>query len=169
MSRWREWLGKRLDRPNSRIKVGIAGAVALVAVGLYLLCSGGEPHGTVAKVSSWMKDGGECESVEIEEVRLPIKPGRRGNVAPANRRFEGQASTAALIGCGGLNGYVSYFRFPSAAVRERAVSRRSGLLEHELFCAQGPEIVINDLLGYDQTADFCRRLGFRIHRPPPPV
>jgi hypothetical protein len=154
---------------SGRIKMGVAGAVALLLVGLYLLWSGGEPHGTVARVSGWMKDGGECESVETEEVRLPIKPSRRKSVAPANRRFERQARTAALIGCGGLNGYVSYFLFPTAAIRERAVSRRSGLLEHELFCVQGPEIVINDLLGYDQTADFCRRLGFRIHRPPHPV
>jgi hypothetical protein len=155
--------------PSGRIKIGIVGAVALGAIGLYVLWGGGEPHGTVAKVSSWMKDGGECESVETEEVRLPISPSRRKNVAPANRRFERQASRAALVGCGGLNGYVAYVRFPTASVRKREVSRRSGLLEHELFCVRGPEVVINDLLGYDQTADFCRRLGFRIHRPPHPV
>lgn len=154
---------------NGRIKMGIAGAVALVAVGLYVIWSGREPHGTVAKISSWMKDSGECESVETEEVRLPVRPSRRKSLAPANRRFEHQARTAALIGCGGLSGYVAYVRFPTAAIRERAVSRRSGLLEHELFCIRGPEMVINDLLGYDQTADFCRRLGFRIHRPPHPV
>lgn len=148
--------------------MGIAGAT-LLAVVLYVLWSEREPHGTVAKINSWLSDGGECESVETDEVRLPIKPSRRGNVAPANRRFEHQASTAALIDCGGLNGYVSYVRFPTAAARKRAVSRRGGLLEHELFCVQGPEMVINDLLGYDQTADFCRRLGFRIHQPTNPV
>jgi hypothetical protein len=156
---------------NDRTRTAILGvAVALAAVGLYLLFwSGSEPHGTVAKISSWLKDGGECESVETEEVRLPIRPRRRADVAPANKRFKQQASTAALIGCGGLNGYISYFRFPTATARGRAVAQRSGLLAHELFCVQGPEIVINDLLGYDQTADFCRRLDFRVHRPPHPV
>ncbi len=141
----------------------------LVAVGLYLLLWAGGPHGTVAKLGDWLRDTGECETVEVEVVKLPIAPKRLKSVAPANERFNRQATAAALIGCGGLNGYISYYRFPSAVARARAIAGRTGLLEHELFCVKGPEVVVNDLLGYDNTADFCDRLDFRIHRPPNPV
>jgi hypothetical protein len=79
-------------------------------------------------------------------------------------RFEG-ASVAAVAGCGGVNGYISYYRFPSTEARAAAVRGREGLISNELFCVHGPELVVNGLLGFDSTAPFCKRLGFRIHRP----
>jgi hypothetical protein len=39
------------------------------------------------------------------------------------------------------------------------------LHSNELFCVRGPELVVNGLLGFDRTAPFCKRLGFKIHQP----
>src|ERR1700753_557842 len=120
---------------------------------------------TVQDLSSWLKDAGECEGVETDVARLPVPPARYEKVAPGLERFDKQANFAALIDCGGLNGYISYFRFPSARERATAVRERNGLIANELFCAKGTELVINELLGYDNTIGFCKKLGFPIHRP----
>ena len=50
-------------------------------------------------------------------------------------------------------------------MRATAVRERNGLIANELFCAKGTELVINELLGYDNTIGFCKKLGFPIHRP----
>jgi hypothetical protein len=146
-----------------------------VAVPLALLlvfaagCGAGTSHAseprTVEDLSAWLKGAGECEGVRATVTSLPVPPARYEQVAPGLERFDKQASYAALIGCGGANGFISYFRFPSAAARAAAVQERNGLIANELFCAQGTELVINELLGYDNTIGFCKRLGFPIHRP----
>jgi hypothetical protein len=123
-----------------------------------------EPR-TVEDLTSWLKDAGECDGVETDVARLPVPPARYEQVAPGLERFDKQANYAALIGCGGANGFISYFRFPSAAARAAAVRERNGLIANELFCAQGTELVINELLGYDNTIGFCKKLHFPIHHP----
>jgi hypothetical protein len=132
-------------------------------------CGAGTGHAaeprTVEDLSSWLKDAGECEGVETAVTPLPVPPTQDEQVAPELVRFEKQANYAALIDCGGVNGFISYFRFPSAAARAAAVQERNGLIANELFCAKGTELVINDLLGYDYTIGFCKKLGFPIHRP----
>jgi hypothetical protein len=123
-----------------------------------------EPR-TVEDLSSWLKEAGECDGVETSVASLPVPPARFEQVAPALERFDKQANYAGLISCGGINGYISWFRFPSAAARAAAVKERNGLIANELFCAKGTELVINDLLGYDNTIGFCKKLGFPIHQP----
>jgi hypothetical protein len=120
---------------------------------------------TVRDLASWLKDAGECEDLETDVARLPVPQARYEKVAPALERFAKQANLAALISCGGLNGFISYFRFPSAQARVTAVRERNGLIANELFCAKATELVINELLGHDYTIDFCKKLGFPIHRP----
>jgi hypothetical protein len=126
--------------------------------------SGHRPQ-TVEDLSSWLKGAGECEGVETSVTPVPVPPAQSEQVAPELVRFEKQANYAALIGCGGVNGFISYFRFPSAAARAAAVRERNGLIANELFCAKGTELVINELFGYDNTIGFCKKLGFPIHRP----
>jgi hypothetical protein len=136
--------------------------VALLAAG----CGGGSHHSgptTFAHLADWLEEG-ECEGVEAELTRLPVLKSETERVAPTNLRFR-HASVAAVAGCGGVNGYISYYRFPSATARAVAVRGREGLISNELFCVHGAELIVNDLLGYDQTAPFCERLGFTIHRP----
>jgi hypothetical protein len=131
-------------------------------------CGGGSHSSgpkTAAELSAWLDDAGECEGVEMSSTRLPVPADRVEEVAPANERFDHQGSAAATIACGGINGYISYYRFPSADARAAAVRGRDGLISNELFCVKGPELVVNDLLGYDQTVGFCKKLGFQIHQP----
>jgi hypothetical protein len=142
----------------------IIGAIAAM---LLAGCGGGSSHSgptTFGHLADWLEEEGECEGVEDEVTRLPVSKSRAGEVAPINLRFD-HASVAAVAGCGGINGYISYYRFSSTKARAAAVREREGLLSNELFCVDGPELVVNGLLGYDQTAPFCRRLGFKIHRP----
>ncbi len=132
-------------------------------------CGGGDAQGstpkTVKDLGSWLKASGECEESQTTVARLPIPPARYEKVPSGLERFDKQANFAALIGCGGPNGSISYFRFPSAQARATAVSERNGLIANELFCAKGMELVINELLGYDNTIGFCKKLGFPIHQP----
>ena len=81
--------------------------------------SASEPR-TVEDLTSWLKDAGECDRVETDVARLPVPPARYEQVAQGLERFDKQANYAALIVCGGVNGFISYFRFPSAAAREAA-------------------------------------------------
>jgi hypothetical protein len=141
----------------------IGAIVAILVAG----CGGGSHHSgptTFDHLADWLEEEGECEGVEAEVTRLPVSRSRAGEVAPINLRFE-RASVAAVAGCGGINGYISYYRFPSTKARAAAVRGREGLISNELFCVDGPELVVNGLLGYDQTAPFCKRLGFKIHQP----
>lgn len=146
-----------------RATVIIGAIVAMLVAG----CGGGSNHSgppTFDHLADWLEEEGECEGVEAEVTRPPVSKSRAEEVPPINLRFD-QASVAAVADCGGLNGYISYYRFPSTKARVDAVREREGLTSNELFCVDGPELVVNDLLGYDQTAPFCRRLGFKIHRP----
>jgi hypothetical protein len=141
---------------------------AVLATFLLVACGGGSRSSgpkTAGELSAWLDDAGECEGVEMSSARLPTPADKAEEVAPANERFDHQASAAATIACGGLNGYISYYRFPSAYARATAVRGRDGLISNELFCVKGPELVVNDLLGYDQTVGFCKKLGFQIHQP----
>jgi hypothetical protein len=141
----------------------IGTVLAMVVAG----CGGGSDHSgptTFAHLADWLEEEGECEGVEAEVTRLPVSKSRAEEVAPIDLRFD-RASVAAVAICGGVNGDISYYRFPSAKTRAAAVRGREGLISNELFCVDGPELVVNGLLGYDETAPFCRRLGFKIHRP----
>jgi hypothetical protein len=146
------------------VKVGAA--LAIVAV-LVAGCGGGSSFSgptTFTHLADWLEEESGCEGVEGRVTYLPIPKSRAEDVPPINLRFD-HASLAALAGCDGANGYISYYRFPSTKARAAAVRGRQGLVSNELFCIHGPELVVNGLLGYDQTALFCRRLGFKIHRP----
>jgi hypothetical protein len=139
--------------PSDRVTAAIAaGALVLIAAGAYLLIrpSGPSLPGTAGKLDQMLRDRDECEAVETEETR-------RGEV------------TTAQISCGGLNGYIAYYRFPTVAARVRAVAGRPRFRRHVLYCVEGPQLVVNDLLGYDQTAYLCGELGFRTHHPPRPI
>lgn len=130
-------------------------------------CGGGKSHDgppTFAHLAQWLEEGGECEGEQDEIVRLPVPAARAARASLVVQRFK-SASVAGMAGCDGPNGYIAYYRFPSPKARAEAVRRREGLISNELFCVNGPELVVNDLLGFDQTAPFCKRLGFRIHRP----
>ncbi|MFT3865509.1 MAG: hypothetical protein QM729_14655 [Solirubrobacterales bacterium] len=146
-----------------RATVIIGAIVAMLLAG----CGGGSHHAgptTFDHLADWLEQEGECEGVEAEVTHLPISRSRAEEVAPINLRFD-QATVAAVAGCGGVNGYISYYRFTSSKARADAVRGREGLMSNELFCVHGPELVVNGLLGHDQTAPFCKRLGFKIHRP----
>jgi hypothetical protein len=134
----------------------------LVLMLIPLACGGGAHHSgptTFAHIADWLEEAGECEGVEAKVTRdVGHDPEYE------DMRFD-QASISGLAACGGINGYVSYYRFPSAQVRASSTRGREGLLSNELFCFSGRELVVNELLGYDETAGFCKRLGFRIHRP----
>jgi hypothetical protein len=119
---------------------------------------------TFAHLADWLAEEGECEGVDDEVTHLPVAKSQAEKVAPINLRFKG-ASVAAVAICGGLNGDISYYRFPSATARADAVRGSEGLISNELFCVAGPELVVSGLLGYDWTGPFCKRLDFKIHRP----
>ncbi len=145
-----------------------ATAIIVAIVAMFIAgCGGGSHHSgptTFDHLADWLEEEGECEGVEAEVTRLPIAKSRAEKVAPIDLRFK-QALVGAVAICGGVNGDVSYYKFPSSKIRADAVRGREGLISNELFCVDGPELVVNGLLGYDQTAPFCKRLGFKIHQP----
>lgn len=150
------------------MKKAIARVLPMAVVVLLVAGCGGDSHHsgptTFAHLADWLEEEGECEGVDAEVTHLPVPGSRAEKVASINLRFE-QASVAAVAICGGLSGHISYYRFPSAEAREAAVRGREGLISNELFCVRGPELVVNGLLGFDQTVPFCKRLGFEIHQP----
>lgn len=119
----------------------------------------------VDEMSRWMGEETECD-VAVEISHLPV-PAPRSKEAPGSiRRFAGEATTGASIECKTwLSGWVSYYAFPSAQARIEAVRGRAPLQRNQLYCAKGRQLIVNELVGYDEAADFCRRLGFPIHRP----
>jgi hypothetical protein len=131
-------------------------------------CGGGQgPNrpATVDHLSDGLHDASDCP-VEVKVARLPVPHPRLGNLAPAIERFDKQASIGALVSCEDwLSGFISYFDFPSAERMRAAVRSRAPLREHQVYCAKGSELIINELFGYDYTADLCKDLGFPIHRP----
>jgi hypothetical protein len=85
---------------------------AIVAV-LLAGCGGGSGHSrpaTFAHLADWLEEEGECEGVEAGVTRLPVSKFRAEEVPPIDLRFE-DATVAAVADCGGLNGYISYYRF----------------------------------------------------------
>jgi hypothetical protein len=146
---------------------GIAILIATVALGAACLggCGGsqevkGRPA-TVDDLSKWMASATDCD-VGVTEARASS----RGQAAWAIERFSGEALVGASIECETwLSGWISYYEFPSAEAREAAVHERAPLPRNQLYCAKGRELIVNELLGYDYAADFCRKLGFPIHHP----
>jgi hypothetical protein len=145
----------------------IAIVIAAVALGGVCLagCGGsqeveGRPA-TVDDLSKWMAAANGCD-VGVTESRTPAD----GESAWAIKRFKDEASVGASITCETwLSGWISYYKFPSAEGREAAVQERAPLRRNQLYCAKGRELIVNELLGHDYAADFCRRLGFSIHHP----
>lgn len=131
-------------------------------------CGGGQSPSrpaTVDRLSEGLHDASDCP-VEVNMARLPVPGSRVEDVAPAIERFDKQASIGALISCEGwLSGFISYFDFPTAKRLRQAVRARTPLREHQLYCAKGSELIVNELFGYDYTADLCRSFGFPIHKP----
>jgi hypothetical protein len=132
-------------------------AILIGALGLLLAGCGagnqGSRQATVSDLGSWLHQASECP-VEVEEWT-----GR------SVERFA-DASAEASIECRDwLSGWIAYYDFPSTETRSAAVRGRAPLRRNQLYCTKGPELVVNELDGYDYTADFCKRLGFAIHRP----
>jgi hypothetical protein len=71
-----------------------------------------------------------------------------------------------LTACTGtLGGFIGWFRFPSVETMDGALRRHPEITEHEPICTRGRELLIDSLLGYDRFfPEFCRRLGFEVHR-----
>lgn len=90
----------------------LATLAVLVLVALLLTgCGGGSSRPpTFGELSTWLTDAGGCDGVEARLDRLPVPPSRREEVSPAVLRFNAQATLGGLVGCGGANGYISYFR-----------------------------------------------------------
>jgi hypothetical protein len=144
-------------------------AIAIVALALgsaaLAACGGAGPPpgrpGTVNDLSEWMGAASDCD-VGVTEAHASS----RGEAAWAIERFGGEASVGAAIECETwLSGWISYYEFPSAQAREAAAQERAPLRRKQLYCAKGRELIVNQLMGYDYAADFCRRLGFPIHHP----
>jgi hypothetical protein len=143
-------------------------AIVIVAfvVTAVAACGGGVHQAgrpaTVDDLSSWMKAANGCD-VGVTETHAPAGGKEAGGTI---ERFAGEASVEASITCETwLSGWIEYYEFPSAEAREAAVRERAPLRRNQLYCGEGRELVINELDGYDYTADFCRKLGFPIHHP----
>jgi hypothetical protein len=147
----------------------VAIVIAIVGLGALSLtgCGGGAHRGgrppTVKKLIDWLgSSSGGC-TVGVDEARAPSD----GDKTPwPIEPFHGEASVGASIECETwLSGWISYYEFPSAPALQAALQEHARLRGTHLYCAKGRELVINELVGYDNTADFCRRLGFSIHHP----
>jgi hypothetical protein len=143
----------------------------VVAVGLICLvgCGGGSQGDgrpvVLDDMSRWMGEATDCD-VGVEMSHLPVPASRAEEVPGSIERFAGEATTGASVECKTwLSGWISYYAFPSTQARIKAVSERAPLQRNQLYCAKGRQLIVNELLGYDETAGYCRRLGFPIHRP----
>jgi hypothetical protein len=145
--------------------------LAAAASALCLAACGGSGHVvserpvTVERLIHQLGNASGCP-VATETRRLPVPRSERKDVFGAIARFEGKAIFAATVECEDwLSGLIAYYDFPSAQARAAAVRERGPLQRNELYCFKGEELLVNDLAGYDYTADFCRQMGFMIHRP----
>jgi hypothetical protein len=116
---------------------------------------------TVERLTQWLKEADACLSVKAEYSRLPVKPnGPRGT---AFQEFGDAPIAAALIGCEALGGYIAYYLFPN----HQALLEGVRTSKHESVCVSGNELLVDGILGYDPTLEFCKRLGFAVHRAQP--
>jgi hypothetical protein len=122
---------------------------------------------TVEHLTQWLNDADACLSVKTEYSRLPVKP--NGPPGTAFQQFGKAPIAAALVECEALGGYIAYYRFPTRRALIGAVKRHPELTRHESTCVSGDELLIDGILGYDPTLEFCKRLGFAIHRAPVPL
>jgi hypothetical protein len=150
--------------------LGGVGAVVAVAVAVWLASRGGDDPtvgkpAAIAQVGRWMEAGGECEEFAIEASPIPVGP--HGPPGTFFQIFGEQPEVGALTGCGGLNGFVGWFRFPDARTMDAALGRHPELTAHEITCTRGSELLIDSLFGYPEKLipGYCRRLGFEVHRP----
>lgn len=144
-------------------------AAVLGAVGLWFLNRDGDAPfpPTVERLAQWLDDADACLSVRTEYSRLPVKP--NGPPGTAFQQFGEAPIAAALVACEVAGGYIAYYRFPTRQALIGAVKRHPELTRHESICVSGDELLIDGLLGYDPTLEFCKRLGFAIHRAPEPL
>lgn len=122
---------------------------------------------TVDRLTQWLNDADACLSVKTEYSRLPVKP--NGPPGTAFQQFGEAPIAGALVGCEVAGGYIAYYRFPTHRALTGAVRRHPELTKHESICVSGDELLIDGILGYDPTLEFCKRLGFEIHRAPAPL
>jgi hypothetical protein len=108
---------------------------------------------------------GECEELGIEASPIPVGP--HGPPGTLFQMFGELPEVGALASCGGLNGFVGWFRFSSARAMHAALSRHPELTEHEITCTHGTELLIDSLFGYpySRVPGYCRKLGFLVHKP----
>jgi hypothetical protein len=150
----------------------VAIVIALIASGGAFLagCGGGQGEAgrpaTLTDLGKWLGDeSGGC-SVGVEEARASSPSSPAKGSPSAIKPFGGEATFGGRVTCETwLSGWISYYEFPSAGARKAAVRGRAPFRRNHFYCAKGRELVVNELLGYDYTADFCRRLGFPIHHP----
>ena len=138
-------------------------------VGLWFLNRDGDAPlpPTVERLTQWLDDADACMSVRTEYSRLPAKP--NGPPGTAFQQFGEAPIAEALVSCEVAGGYIAYYRFPTRRALIGAVKRHPELTRHESICVSGDELLIDGILGYVPTLEFCKRLGFAIHRAPEPM
>lgn len=150
----------------------VAFVIAVVALGAAGVagCGGGKEAAgrpaTLAELGKWLgESSGGCD-VGVEGARVASPASTIKGAPAAIKPFVGEATFGGSVLCETwLSGWISYYEFPSSQARKAAVQGRERFHRNHLYCAKGRELVVNELLGYDYTADFCKRLGFPIHHP----
>jgi hypothetical protein len=150
----------------------LAPVIVTLALGAACLagCGGSGASGrpaTLEDVANWMHDEtGGCTAAVVE-YHLPLRAAQLKQAGTVAARFDRQASRSAFVECEDwVSGWTAYYEFPSTRALRTALAGQDRLREHTVYCARGRELLVNELFGHDYTADFCKRLGFAIHRPP---
>jgi hypothetical protein len=131
----------------------VASVIVALALGVACLagCGGSSRHepAAFAEMSSFLhQESGGCP---IATESLP---------RTASATFAGSVECKDW-----LSGWITLYEFSSSGALRKAVAGGALLTPKELYCSKGDELVVNELLGHDYTADFCRENGFAIHRP----
>ena len=154
---------------QTRFRFAVAiGAIAVAIVAGLLLWNRGDGHvqtglpSTVKRLTHLLNQADPCQSVKTEFSRLPVKPD--GPPGTAFKRFGEAPSSAGLVGCEVLSGFIGYYRFPSHDALIGAVRRHPKLPRHETYCDRDDELIIDTIAGYDPTPKICKKLRFPIHR-----
>jgi hypothetical protein len=144
--------------------------VVVAAAVVWLVSSGGDDPtegkpAAIAQVGRWMEGSEECEEFAIEASPIPVGP--HGPPGTFFQLFGETPEAGALTGCGGLNGFVGWFRFPDAKTMDAALARHPERTADEITCTRGSEMLIDSLFGHPAklVPEYCRRLGFAVHRP----
>lgn len=151
--------------------LGGLGALAIVAIVLWLVLSGGSDRpdgpGAISKVAGWLGEESECpEGVELEASRIPVGP--HGPPGTYFQIFGELPEAGALTSCTDTaSGFIGWFRFRSTSDMEGALRRHPEITMHEPICTRGRELLIDSLLGNDRFfPEICRRLDFELHPKP---